>query len=390
MSRPAAKSGSILLVSEVFPPAIGGSGALLENVYRRLPGRHVRVIAHPAAAGRYAGPLEVTTVPMVAPDWGVLRPASLRCHLRITRAIRRALAAEPALVHCGRALPEGLSTMLAAPRRPFVCWLHGEELGYSSTSRELSWLATRVYRRAAAIVANSHNSKRLLVADWGIAADSVHVVHPGVDIDRFHPGLASADLRARVAGPDDVLFVSVGRLQRRKGHDMVLRALGDLRSQLPSARLAIVGDGPERGRLEAEAAALGVADIVTFVGESDEADLPRWHAAADVFVMANRTDGVDFEGFGIVFLEAAATATPVIAGQSGGAPEAVEDGATGLVVDGADPIAIRGAMLRLATSPALRRQFGEAGRARVVSQFTWSHAAARLDAIHERVAAITR
>src|SRR5262245_48580245 len=105
----------ILLVSEVFPPAIGGSGALLENVYRRVADRPARVLAHIAPPGMppYAGPLEVERVSMTAPDWGLVRPASFERHFRVARAIRRALKQQPAVVHCARALPEGLSAALA-------------------------------------------------------------------------------------------------------------------------------------------------------------------------------------------------------------------------------------------------------------------------------------
>ncbi len=231
----------ILVVSEVFPPAIGGSGTLLENVYRRMPGRRVRVLAHEAPPGLppYAGPLEVQRVSMRAPDWGVIRPSSLRRHLRVARAIRGALADEPAVVHCARALPEGLSAAIALAGRGhghgYICWLHGEELGFASTSRELTWLARRVYRGAAAVIANSQNSKQLLVREWNVPESRVHVAYPGVDTDRFRPDVDGRALRARVAADDDVVFLSVGRLQRRKGHDMVLRALARLRQSQPGS-----------------------------------------------------------------------------------------------------------------------------------------------------------
>ena len=375
----------ILVVSEVFPPAIGGSGALLENVYRRVTDRPVRVLAHEAPAGLapYAGPLEVSRVSMAAPDWGLLHPASLRRHLRVARAIRSALAEQPAIVHCGRALPEGLSAAMALAGRQgnYLCWLHGEELGYTSTSRELTWLARRVYGGAAAVIANSLNSRQLLVDAWGVPESKVHVVYPGVDTDRFRPDVDGRALRARVAADGDVVFLSVGRLQRRKGHDMVLRALAQLRQAVPNARYVIVGDGPHQSQLQTEAAALGVADLVHFAGPASAAELPAWYAAADVFVMPNRTDGVDFEGFGIVFLEAAASGLPVIGGLSGGVPEAVDDGVNGRLVDGARVDQIQEARADFARSRDLRRRFGAAGRERAMRRFSWERAATDLAAI---------
>ena len=377
MSSPPAPA-PLVVVSEVFPPAIGGSGALLENVYRRIEGRHVRVLAgDETGLAPYEGPLDVSRISMSAPDWGVRRPASLRRHLRVARAIRRALDGNPALVHCARALPEGLSAALALATRSgrYAVWLHGEELGFASTSRELTWLARHVYRGAAMVFANSHNSGQLLTKDWGVPESKIHVVYPGVDAQRFHPDVDGSMLRSRVAGPSDVVFLSVGRLQRRKGHDMALKALARLRARVPGVRYVIVGDGPHHAALEADVRTLGLTDIVHFAGASRFEDLPRWYAAADVFVMPNRPDGVDFEGFGMVFLEAAAAGKPSIGGRSGGVPEALNDGVTGQLVDGTDVLELENAMAALAESPELRTRYGSAGRERVLREFSWERAA---------------
>jgi phosphatidylinositol alpha-1,6-mannosyltransferase len=267
---------------------------------------------------------------------------------------------------------------LAGRHGRYLCWLHGEELGFASTSRELTWLARRVYRRAAVVIANSQNSKDLLVRDWGVPESRVHVVHPGVDADRFSPDADGTALRAQVAPRGEIVFLSVGRLQRRKGHDLVLRAMAQLRQTNPDVRYVIVGDGPHQAQLETDAGALGVTDIVRFVGPASEADLPKWYGASDVFVMPNRSDGVDFEGFGIVFLEAAAAGLPVIGGRSGGVPEAVDDGVTGRLIDGGDLGQLVAAMRHFADSSAERRLFGTRGRARVVQAFTWDRAVSRL------------
>ena len=206
-----------------------------------------------------------------------------------------------------------------------------EELGLASASRELRLLMRHVFHGARAALANSWNSKDLLVAHWGVAANKVHVVHPGVDAERFHPDVDPGNWRSVYAPRGGTLFLSVGRLQRRKGHDLVLKALARWRPEDAGIRYLIAGDGPCRAALEEEARALGVADKVTFLGTVDEGALPALYAACDVFLMPNRADGVDFEGFGIVFLEAAASGRPAIGGRSGGVPEAVDDGVTGAV-----------------------------------------------------------
>jgi phosphatidylinositol alpha-1,6-mannosyltransferase len=290
------------------------------------------------------------------------------------------LAQAPAVVHCARALPEGLSATLAlaGSGTKYVCWLHGEELGYASTSRELTWLARRVYNRAEAVIANSRNSKNLLVGEWGVPEERVQIVHPGVETARFNPGVDGRAIRARLAHPDEIVFTSVGRLQRRKGHDAVLQALAEVRRVIPRVRYVIVGDGPHRDVLEAQSRELDLTDVVTMVGAVPDADLPAWYRAADVFVLPNRPDGVDFEGFGIVFLEAAACGLPVIGGRSGGAPEAVADGITGCLVDGTDIGELSRVMIALGLDPAGRAAMGDAGARRARSDFSWESAAARV------------
>ena len=376
----------VLLVSEIFPPAIGGSGALLDNVYSRLDDTEVTVLAEgdERLPAERRGRLTVHHVSMQAPDWGIVRPACLRRHLRVARAIRR-LTPEGGMVHCGRGLPEGLSARLArlAGGAPYICWTHGEELGFASSSRELTWLMRRVLADARAVIANSRNSERLLVSRWGVAASKVHVVHPGVDAERFHPGVNGEAVRARCAREGDVVFLSVGRLQRRKGHDTVIAALPEVRRVVPRVRYVIVGDGTERPVLERQARELEVADITHFAGAARDSDLPAWYRAGDVFVLPNRADGPDFEGFGIVFLEAAAAGLPVVGGRSGGVPETMLEGRTGRLVAGDDPAALAAIMIELARSPERRSEYGAAGRERVLAHFTWARAASQVAAIDE-------
>src|SRR5690606_36311732 len=125
---------------------------------------------------------------------------------------------------------------------------------------------------AAAVVANSRNSARLLES-WGVVPARITVVHPGVDPDRFHPGVDGATIRRSIATADEVVFLSVGRLQRRKGHDLVLQALAHLRGVAPEIRYVIAGDGPERADLEQLSRTLGVDERVRFIGAIPDADL---------------------------------------------------------------------------------------------------------------------
>jgi amino acid adenylation domain-containing protein len=373
-----------VLISEWFPPAVGGSAELLANVYSRISDRTIAVITDAAGpiaseAGG-ASSFRVVRAPFGSND-GYLRPDSIRTHLRLVARLRKATPLG-GVVHCGRALPEGWVALLSRRMggRPYVCWTHGEELAYAASSREHSWMLKRVHRGASALIANSQHTANLLLA-LGNPPERVHVVHPGVDAERFRPSERGRGFRSALVRNDELMLLSVGRLMPRKGHALVIRALARIGRQVPALRYVIVGDGAERQRLRALAAEVGVEDCVQFLGEVPADDLPAYYAAADIFVHPNRVEGTEFEGFGLVFLEAAAAEVPSIGGRSGGVPEAVQDGVTGLLVSGEDVGELAAAVRRLAESAALRAQFGRAGRARVLKYFSWERAAAQVAAI---------
>jgi phosphatidyl-myo-inositol dimannoside synthase len=386
-SRPVAlqSTADLLLVTEIFPPIVGGSAQLFECIYSRLAAARVTVLtAATRDSERRSGMTILRT--QSAPAWGVIDARSALHHLRAATRLRR-LSGRGAVVHCGRILPEGLGAGLAAlaAGAPYLCWVHGEELAYIRESRELTALARFVTSRASGFFANSRNTAGLLHA-FGVPETHLHVVHPGVDSERFHPAVTGAEqVRRRLAPDGGPLMITIGRLQRRKGHDRAIEALANVRDAVPGLRYAIVGDGEERSRLEALARSLGLQERVVFAGAVAAADLPQYYAAADFFVHPNRQDGNDFEGFGMVFLEAAAAGLPVIAGRSGGVPEAVAEGVTGLLVSGTDAGELGDAIVRLAMSPDLRQQLGTAGRTRAATAFTWERAAAQVWRVHQSV-----
>ena len=338
-------------------------------------------------SARRAGPLRILTRPLATRRWGVLDPKGLWQHLRLAYQVRHLLSRRDGLVHCARALPEGVAAMIArlCGGAPYVCWTHGEDLASAMTSRELTFLTKCVYRVAAAALANSRNTATMLAA-LGVPEDKIQIVHPAVDADRFHPRVDGSAVRCRYAGSGDILLLSVGRLQRRKGHDVAIQAIAALRDRLPNLRYVIAGDGEERARLEALAVGHGVQDRVFFAGIISDDDLPAFYAACDIFLLPNRVDDGDIEGFGIVFLEAAATGKPVIGGDSGGVPEAVERDVTGLLVDGASVAAVATAIADLASSEERRNRLGLAGRVRAHGCFSWQRAAIAVSDLQHRLA----
>lgn len=272
---------------------------------------------------------------------------------------------------------------------PYVLFAAGNEICRILSAPAENDLPLRVLASAARVVAVSHFTARL-VERAGVPADRIEVVYPGCDVDRLVPQPADPELRKRLLGSraGNRVLLSLGNLVGRKGHDMVIRALSQVRQTVPDVTYLIVGDGPYRAELERLAEALEVRDHVVFAGRADDAELPSIYALADVFVMPSRErrEENDVEGFGLVYLEAGACGKPVIGGRSGGVPEAILEGVTGLLVDPQDPEDIARAITRILTEPGLSTALGTAGAARVRSEFTWAQAAERMQGVLTAVA----
>jgi phosphatidylinositol alpha-1,6-mannosyltransferase len=307
-------------------------------------------------------------------DWDPTVPKSGLRYLDIawqTGRLVREFGAEQ--VHCAKIFPEGLAAYFVRRFRgiPYVLYAHGEEITTAAESRKLRFLVGPVYRAASALIANSFNTRSLL-EDVGVPPERIHTIHPGVDLNRFRCREGEGERTRRVLGIGKIpLLLTVGRLQKRKGQDVVIKALPEVRKRFPDVRYLIVGDGEEAENLRRLAEAKGVSDNVLFAGKVPDSDLPGFYAACDLFIMANRAVNGDIEGFGMVFLEANAAGKPVIGGISGGTRDAILDGQTGVRVEGERPEAVASAIVRLLADPDLRNRMGEAGRRRVVRDFSW-------------------
>jgi phosphatidylinositol alpha-1,6-mannosyltransferase len=369
---------TILLLSHVFPPRTGGSGRWLWELYRRLSGPEVHI-----AAGNVTGAeafdqtagLPITRLPLDFASWGVMHLRGAVDYARAIPALNTiAKDCNPDGIHCGKCLPEGL--LAVAMKRwkgiPFACYVHGEELALAKTTRELTYLSEVVLGAATSIIANSHHSKNMLTTVWGVPAEKVTVMHPGVDTTTFVPAAVNPTTRTRLGWANRRVILTVGALQKRKGQDMLIRALPAIRARCPDVLYAIVGQGWEQAYLESLAAEHGVGDAVQFCGVPVDDALIELYQQCDLFALPNRQVGWDFEGFGIALIEAQACGKPVVAGASGGAPETVQPGVTGEVVACDDPVALAEAAAALLDAPARRAEMGRRGRQWVVGQFDWA------------------
>lgn len=357
-----------LLVTNDFPPKIGGIQSYLYELWRRLPAEETTVLT-----SSYSG----------AASWDAAQPfrierAPQRVLLPTRRLMRRvdALAREvgASVVFVDPMLPVGLiGPRLAAP---YVVVAHGSEISVYGRIWPMKPSGRRVLRRAAGVIA----------AGGYVAEECARVaarplptvrVPPGVDVDRFAPldDAARAVARRRFGlDVDRPLVVGVGRLVPRKGFDVLLDAVAGL----PGVQVAIAGTGRDRARLVDRARRRGVD--ASFLGRVDDVDLPALYGCADVFAMVcrDRWGGLEAEGFGIVFLEAGACGVPVVAGRSGGVDEAVADGDTGLVVDPRDVGAIRDALALILGDDALCQRMGTAARVRMIEEYSYDVLAAQL------------
>ena len=270
---------------------------------------------------------------------------------------------------------------------PFVVYAHGNEI-LSAIRGGAYEKCIPTLQRADRVLAVSQFTANL-VQKAGVAHDRIEIVHPGCDIDRFRPRHPKRELWQRLLGnrSGERVIVTVGNLVERKGHDMVIRAISRLRQSIPEVTYLIVGDGPYRGQLETLAAAVGVQDRVVFAGRVADEDLPDVYALSDVFAMPSRErlEENDVEGFGLVFLEANACAKPVIGSRSGGIPDAIVEGITGLLVDPQDPADIADALARLLVDRDLAIRLGRQGCSRVVRDFNWARVGDRVQGILETI-----
>ncbi|TDC65546.1 glycosyltransferase family 4 protein [Streptomyces hainanensis] len=378
-----------LIVTNDFPPRPGGIQSFLHNMARRLDPNQVVVYASTwkrDAEGRRATaafdaeqpfPVFRDRTTMLLPTPGATRRATalLREH-------------DCTAVWFGAAAPLGLMApaLRAAGAERLVATTHGHEAGWAQLPG-----ARRLLRRIGEgtdtiTYLGEYTRSRIARALTPAAADRMVQLPPGVDEKTFHPDSGGAAVRAALGLTDRPVVVCVSRLVPRKGQDTLIRALPRILAAEPETVLLIVGGGPYRADLERLATDLDVTAAVRFTGEVPWADLPAHFGAGDVFAMPCRTrrGGLDVEGLGIVYLEASATGLPVVAGDSGGAPDAVLGDETGWVVrGGADsaPAETADRVVTLLRDAGLRRRMGERGRAWIEERWRW-------DLLVERLAAL--
>lgn len=368
----------ILCITNDFGPRAGGIETFVIGLIERLP--HSRVIVYTSAQDGSE-----------SYDRKWLEDFGIEVH----RDKAKILLPTPGVAFCVNALvrDRNISTVFfgaAAPlgllakglrrsgAKHIVALTHGHEVWWSkvwpfslamrSISRNVNHL-TYLGEFTRKAIAGSISSR---------AGQSMVKIAPGIDTDHFSPQDAT-QLRSELGLTNKKVIVSVGRLVHRKGQDVLIEAMPAIMQAVPDAQILMIGEGPYRSYLESRVKALGIQEKVTFIGRIQYAELPRYICVGDLFVMPSRSRlaGLEVEGLGIVYLEASACGLPVIAGNSGGAPDAVLEGETGLVVDGTDKTAVATAVAELLLDADRSKAMGIRGRQWIIEEWRWEMWAAR-------------
>lgn len=366
-----------LFITQDYAPDLGGMARRHVELCRRFPPD--TLVSTVRAAGMSeldaAEPVPVHRQPFTFREAG-----RLASQLRWARWLRQRAGAFD-VVHCGNIRPCGYAAWWARRRAgvPYLVYVNGGDLlrERQKAARGIKRVtARRILGDAAGIVANSTWTGELareVMREVGVRALPPVADFPlGTDPVQFAPGKDSASARARLALGDAPYLLTVARLVPHKGQDAALRALALLGPEFPALRYVIVGEGPDEARLREMATALGVGARVVFAGSMRDDLLPGVYAGASLYVGLSRLlPPINVEGFGISFVEAAASGVPSVAGDSGGVRSAVLDGETGIVVAPEDDAQVSGAIRRLLNDGQLRRRMSAAARTAAVERFNW-------------------
>ena len=368
----------ILCITNDFGPRAGGIETFVTGLIERLPFGTVIVYTN---AQDSSAPYDLKWLQ----DFGV----------EVVRDKSKILLPTPGVAYCvnalvrerkittvffGAAAPLGLLSkgLRRAGVKEIVALTHGHEVWWSKVF-PFTLAMKSISRQVNTLTYLGEFTRNAISKSvTKIAAQSMVKIAPGIDTDHFSPQDAR-ELRNELGLTEKKVIVSVGRLVHRKGQDVLIEAMPAIIRDVPEAHILMIGEGPYRSYLENRVKALEIQERVTFIGRIQYADLPRYICAGDLFVMPSRSRlaGLEVEGLGIVYLEASACGLPVIAGDSGGAPDAVIEGQTGLVVDGTSKSEVAAAVVELLLDPDRSRAMGVRGRQWIIQEWRWEIWSAR-------------
>lgn len=365
--------GKILCITNDFGPRAGGIETFVMGLIERAP--KGSIIVYTSAQGDTTsydqGWMRDFGVAVIRDRSKILLPSP-----RVIRNVKKVIARdEIKQVFFGAAAPLGVMarTLRKKGVANIVALTHGHEVWWAKLwpfSSAISFIGNNVDHLT---YLGDFTKSEIAKALSPEAQSRLIKIAPGIDTDHFAPNSTSEQLRKDLGLADKKVIVCVGRLVHRKGQDILIQSLPAILEKHPTAHLLMVGEGPYRQDLTKMVLKLKLSDAVTFIGRIQYKDLPRYICAGDIFAMPSRSRlaGLEVEGLGIVYLEASSCALPVIAGRSGGAPDAVDEGVTGFSVDGTSPTQVSRAIINLFDDPIRAKAMGAAGRSWIIDKWRW-------------------
>jgi phosphatidylinositol alpha-1,6-mannosyltransferase len=365
-------AANTLFITNDFGPRAGGIETFVHGLIERLPKGSVIVYtsAQVNAAEFDTKWLQDYGVEVIRDRSKILLPTP-----RVIRACRRLISNRNlSKVAFGAAAPLGIMAraMRQAGAQKIVALTHGHEVWWAKVPPFAFAIRYMSKDIDAITYLGDYTKGEISKALSKSEANKLVQIAPGIDVDHFIP-MDSSNLRAELGLTDKSVIISVGRLVHRKGQDKLIASLPAIKAAIPNVHLVLVGVGPHQAYLEKLAVKLQVTDCITFIGRINFAELPKYICVGDIFAMPSRSRffGLEVEGLGIVYLEASACGLPVVGGSSGGAPDAVLVGETGVVVDGTSTSEIAEACIELLNNPELCALMGDNGRAWIIENWRW-------------------
>ncbi len=364
-----------LLITIDFPPKEGGVANYLANFCKYLPNDKIIVLANKQENSEHFDHKQNYKIIRTKLYHDFFWPAWLKTIGQAKKIIKQERIEQIIISHV---LPMGYIALLL--KLPFIVSLHGYDILLAKKNPWKKFWASLILQKAKYIIANSHFTKKAIL-DLGIKEDKITIVYPCPNIKPENLNETEKLIIKRELDLEHKkIMLSVGRLVKRKGFDLVIKALPEVLKQIPNLIYLIVGNGPERLNLEKLAEELQVADHLTVIEDVKDSNLPCYYDLANIFLMPARIiNKTNVEGFGIVYLEANSFAKPVIAAKSGGVEDAVIDGQTGILVNPENVQQISSAILKLFNNPELMNKLGIQGKNRVLAEFQWPIQIAKLN-----------
>ena len=365
-------SSPVLFVTNDFGPRAGGIETFVIGLIERRPfGQTIVYTSAQTGSAAYDQAWKANFGVTVIRDRAKILLPTPRVARNLSRVIKESNIQVAAF---GAAAPLGLlsASMKKAGVRKTVALTHGHEVWWAKVF-PFNWALRKIGTSVDSLTYLGEFTQQAISKSLSKAAAQKMVkIAPGIDVDHFSPQ-DSTQLRKELKIDDKRVIVSVGRLVHRKGQDHLIQAMPEILKRVPDAHILMVGQGPYLSHLKKLVQELNLVDHVSFIGRIQYAQLPQYICAGDIFAMPSRSRffGLEVEGLGIVYLEASACGLPVIAGSSGGAPDAVLAGVTGIVVDGENNQEIAAGAIKLLQDLPASKAMGLAGREWIIENWRW-------------------